>query len=301
MALNGLQCILFLNSETGSTIARVKPLNSDDSNLPYDVIYGRSGRLYSDGNPGQYGFDYLHVIDTTTHTWLAKSSFMICTGAELAITSDKKYLYANDTFSPNNIYVFDVQTDTLSKLYEGPHGYVTANRFTIIPNGSKVFTSSGQVWSGNMQTRLGTLFANPGIFIKYIANKNMVALTHGNAIEFVDGTNYKSIWTYFPGYSGDILEMEVAPDGTKLIADYPGGIIYILNLTNFPPTPLPSSTLGPGPTRTPGPSSTPGPSPTPVPSSFTGNRRTYTASSGSLIPVVFCVTRLNQSAPVVPI
>jgi Zn-dependent metalloprotease/streptogramin lyase len=291
VALHGLQCILFLNPETGTTIARVKPLNNDDSNLPYDVIYGRSGRLYSDASPD---FEYIHVFDTTTHTWIAKSSLIISTGAEMAMTSDHKYLYTNEKLSPNNILVFDVQTDTVTKLYEGPHGYVTANRFTIAPNGSKVFTSSGQVWSGNMQTRLGTLFVSPGTFIKFIPNKNMVALTRGNAIEFVDATNYRSIWIHYPGYAGDILELEVSPDGSKLIANYPSGTIYILDLADFPPTPLPTSTPGPGPSPTPRPI-TPGPSPTSVPSSFTGDRQTYTALGGSGLPGTFLC---DQSQPV---
>jgi DNA-binding beta-propeller fold protein YncE len=284
VALNELQSILFLNAETGAVIARVKPLNNDDSNLPYDVIYGRAGRLYSNAQPD---FEYIHVFDTTTHTWLAKSDHIISTGAEMAITSDHKYLYANQKLSPNNIYVLDVQTDTVMELHEGPHGYVTAPRFTIIPDGSKVFTSTGQVWSGDMQTRLGSLYTEPGVFIKFIPNKNMVALTHGSSIEFLDATNYHSIWLHYPGYGGNIVEMEVAPDGSQLVANYPDGTIYLLSLREFPPTPLPSATPGPGPSPTPRPSSTPGPSPTPMPPSFTGNRRTYTAAGGSILPGSF--------------
>jgi len=307
VALNGLEAVLFISPETGAEIARVTPkvnVNTSYPNLPYDVIYGRTGRLYSDGNPGSYGIDYLHVIDTSTHTWVAKSSYpnTLRSGAELSITSDKKYIYANEISIPNNIFVFDVQTDTVSKLYQGPYGSVSANKFTIAPDGSKVFTSSGQVWSGNMQTQLGTLQGGTGDLIKFVAGKDAVALAVGNAIKFISASDYQILSIYNTIYTGSALEMEVAPDGSKLIANYSGGNIFILDLTIFPPptpiptntptriptfTPLPSSTPGPGPSPTPRPSSTPGPSPTPVPSSSTGSRRTYTASGGGALPGTF--------------
>ena len=53
---------------------------------------------------------------------------------------------------------------------------MVASKFTILPDGSKVFTSDGQVWSGNLQTQLGTLQGSPGTLIKLIPGQNAVAL-----------------------------------------------------------------------------------------------------------------------------
>ena len=271
VALNGLEKILFINPATGTKIAEITPGLTNDihyTNLPYDVIYGRAGRLYSDGNPRSSADDYLHVIDTSTHTWVAKSSYpnTLKYGAELVITSDKKYVYANETYLPNNIFAFDVQSDTLTKLYQGPFGAVSANKFTIAPDGNKVFTSNGQVWSGNLQTQLGTLQGSPGDLIKFVPGKNAVALTVGNAIKFISADDHQLVSTYSAPYTGNALEMEIAPDGSKLIANYSGGIIFILDLTTLPintPTPIPTFT--PTATATYTPTATPTNTPTLTP------------------------------------
>ncbi len=141
-----------------------------------------------------------------------------------------------------------------------------------------------------MQTQLGTLPGGSGTLIKFIPNKNMIALSSGNAIRFFDATSYQPIWTQYAN-SGNILEMEVSPDGTMLIANYSDGSIFTLDLINLPP---PTSTPGPGPTSTPRPTSTPGPTPTPVPSSSTGSRKTYTASGSYTTPGTFLCDQ-NQS------
>ncbi|MBI5351844.1 MAG: M4 family metallopeptidase [Chloroflexi bacterium] len=241
IALNGLEKILFINPETGVYIAEVRP-NLDESsiyydNLPFDVIYGRADRLYSDGTGG--GFDYLHVIDTSTHTWIAKSSNMLRTGSELALRSDKNYAYANQTFSPNNIYTFNVQTDSIAQLYQGPHGPVSANRFTIIPDGSKIFTSSGQVWDSIMQSQLGTLAGAPGTLIKYIPNQNIIALSAagvgGDVIKFISPVDYHLIYTFNPSPAGVINEMEISPDGSKLAINI-NNQIKILNVDASQPS-----------------------------------------------------------------
>ncbi|HKY54410.1 MAG TPA: hypothetical protein VJM08_08900, partial [Anaerolineales bacterium] len=256
IALNGLEKILFINPETGARVAESTPQLSKDiyyTNLPYDVIYGREGRLYSNGNPGSGGIDYIHVFHTGTHNWLAKSTYSVRTGAKLAITADKRYLYANETFSPNNIHVFDIRTDSITKLYQGPHGPVYANRFTITPDGNKVFTSYGQVWSGNMQERLGSLEVGAletGSSIEYIPGQDAVVLVayegNGSMLSFVNSVNYRLLTTYRPNYDGSILEMEISPDGSKLIVNFSIGAILVLDISAIlpvPPTPPPTPAL----------------------------------------------------------
>jgi Zn-dependent metalloprotease/DNA-binding beta-propeller fold protein YncE len=305
VALGGLEAILFINPETGTEIARVTPklvFTTYYFNWPYDVIYGRDGRLYSDGNTGSNGAnDYIHIYDTTTHTWLSKANYLVRNGSELALTADKKYLYVADSyFSTNNFSVFDVQTDTPTRLYAG-----TANsqKFTIAPDGSKLFYSSGQVWSGNLQQQIGTL-PGSGTFVDFVPGQNALAQTVGNALKFVSASDYQLLSTYDTPYIGNALEMEVAPDGSKLIANYSGGIVGVFDLSIFPPptpiptstaTPVPSSTPGPGPSPTPRSSATPGPSQTSVPPSSTGNRRTYSAGGSGSLPGTFLCDQSQSS------
>jgi len=245
LALNGLEAILFLDPQTGAEIARVKPPTGSSPTLPYDVVYGRAGRLYSDGNPGSYGSDYLHAFDTLTHTWIGKSSVLLDVGSELSLTSDSRYIYASEGYSPGNILVFDVQADIPVQLYEGPFASVLAEKISIVPDGSKVFTSDGQVWSRDIQELIGALPGDSGDFIEYIPIKNAVALTVGNTIRFFSADDYQLISTYDPTAAGDIIELEVSPDGSKLVAGFSAGDMLILDLSTIlpepPPVPVPST------------------------------------------------------------
>ena len=62
IAQSGLSSILFLNPTNGSTVATITPNGTSGLNIPWDVIYGRAGRLYSSGNPNLGGLDYIHVM-----------------------------------------------------------------------------------------------------------------------------------------------------------------------------------------------------------------------------------------------
>jgi Zn-dependent metalloprotease len=231
VALHGLEKILFINPEDGTTIARVTTQLADNSsykNLPFDVIYGRPGRLYSNGNPGS-GSDYIHVIDTSTHTWIGKSLNTIDTDTEFVLNQNRTYLYANHT---DNLYIYDVQTDAVAELHRGPLGYAFAHHFTINPDGSKIFTSNGPVWDSTLQSKLGTLEGAPGLLIKYVPNKNILILrtgTNHEILKFISAVDYHLLRTYTPTPTGRIHEMEVTPDGSKLILNI-GNEIRILNL-----------------------------------------------------------------------
>ncbi len=96
IARSGTSSILFLNPDIGATIAAVIPNVGSGTNRPWDVIYGRMGRLYAAGNPGWPDPDYIHVIDTATHTEIAESSYAIHNTPRLAISADKNTLYANE-------------------------------------------------------------------------------------------------------------------------------------------------------------------------------------------------------------
>ncbi len=246
IALHGLEKILFIDPEDGTTIAEVTPQLDNHiyyDNLPFDLIYGRAGRLYSSGNPGSGGIDYIHVIDTSTHTWIDKSPYpnTIRTDTEFILNQNKTYLYANQTFSPNNLYIYDVRTDIVTELYKGPHGPVYAEKFTIVPDGSKIFTSNGQVWDSILQSQLGSLEGSPGKLIKYVPNHNMIVLSaaggSGDVLKFIRPTDYRLLATFTPSPAGTIHEMEVAPDGSKLIINI-NNEIRVINLNPSVPASL---------------------------------------------------------------
>jgi Zn-dependent metalloprotease len=235
VALHGLEKILFIDPANGATIAEVTPQLNDSiyyTNRPFDLIYGRTGRLYSSGSSG---IDYIHVIDTSTHTWVTKSPYpnTIRTNTEFILNQSKTYLYANQTLSPNNLYIYDVRSDVITKLYEGAHGRVSAEKFTIIPDGSKIFTSTGQVWDSILQSQLGTLEGAPGKLIKFIPDQNIIIVcagsVNGDILKFISPTDYRLIATYMPSPSGIINEMETAPDGSKLIINI-SNEIRVINL-----------------------------------------------------------------------
>jgi DNA-binding beta-propeller fold protein YncE len=73
VALMGQGEIAFVDLNTLAVIKRVVPEVTFGPNEPYDVIYGRPGRLYSVGNPGSSGLDNLHVFDTITKTEVGHS------------------------------------------------------------------------------------------------------------------------------------------------------------------------------------------------------------------------------------
>ena len=110
IAQYGASSVLFVNPDTGTTIASIIP-NTTFGNRPWDVIYGRAGRLYSSGNDDYY----IHVIDTATHVEVSRSPLNFSLSVpRLAISSDKNWLYASrSSGSPMKLFKYDISSDTL--------------------------------------------------------------------------------------------------------------------------------------------------------------------------------------------
>lgn len=148
VALNGLSQIVFIDINTFQTVAYVVPDVTTGPNRPFDVKYGRSGRLYASGSPGSLGLDSIHIIDTDNYVELGKSSFVIREVPYLSISADKNTLFVNEQFSPNKLYKFDVQTDSLANPQSTPHlSGLSANTYILAQDQNRFLTSSGQVWS----------------------------------------------------------------------------------------------------------------------------------------------------------
>ncbi|HET9914398.1 MAG TPA: hypothetical protein VFQ13_21060, partial [Anaerolineales bacterium] len=240
VAEGGASSLLFLNPETGEMMASIIP--NTTSNSPYDVVYGRSGRLYSSGSSDPY----IHVIDTSTHIEVARSvSVASLTQTRLAISSDNNWLYASrSSGSPMNLFRFDVSTDVIPTPTSAPHtGNFSASTYILDPTTNFVFTNTGQIWSADLKGRIGTIDASgQGA---YIPSRHAIAVASSttNSIVFASTENFYTLSTYsLQGPMGPVVSQA---DGNKLFVSTGTGIVPV-DLSNFPPgTPgtLPAGSL----------------------------------------------------------
>lgn len=152
----------------------------------YDVVYGRPGRLYAVGNAPTD--EELHVFDTNTMAVVGKSSQDVGLRSSLSITADKNTLYAGKSEGFRAIYRYDVTTDTPALT-----GQTTSEPFlrtiVVTPDGSKVFTSRGEVWSGDLSARIGQ-FSFSGDEIEYVPARERLYVSDGLGLATIDANTY---------------------------------------------------------------------------------------------------------------
>jgi hypothetical protein len=178
--------IAFLDLQTLSVAATVVPNNDTHADNPYDVVYGREGRLYSSGNPYPYGgFDYIHVFDSDTHAELGRSSGVVDHLPRLAISGDGNTLFVGQL---ERLSKFNITTDTPAGVF----GKSISQSWTIttLPDGSKVFSSRAHVWAGDdVLTDLGS-WLDWGNEIEHIPALDVVAVSSRQRIVFVSVDDY---------------------------------------------------------------------------------------------------------------
>jgi sugar lactone lactonase YvrE len=143
---------------------------------PYDVVYGRPGRLYWTGGPTSYGVRSggLYAFDTVGK--LESLPGPVGAAARLAITEDKNTLFvAEPDISPQQLKRFDVSTGIPRLTATAPHGPVRANSLVIRGDGSLVYASGGQVWTGDLSRLVGT-FPN-GYDLAYVPARDRLYVT----------------------------------------------------------------------------------------------------------------------------
>ncbi len=146
VALDGASSIAFIDSST-RTLSATAMVYTDTLNLPYDVIYGRSGRAYSTGNPYSSGVDSIHIIDTATHTEIAKSSSALRAHPRLAISSDGNSALCQRGFSARTRFTYLMSPQILSPPKYGRLGVLyreqTSSYSLIIAKSSPTMDKSG--------------------------------------------------------------------------------------------------------------------------------------------------------------
>jgi Zn-dependent metalloprotease/uncharacterized protein YcfL len=233
IAQNGASSILFLNPDTGGTIASVVP-NTGSLNKPWDVIYGRTGRLYSSGNPGASGMDYIHVINTVTHTEIARSALGMRDAPLFAISPDGNWLYVNSIGSPTHLYKFDVSTDVINSYTKTAHlANFTGRDYILDPVNDLIFTNTGQVWTTDLKAKIGETDVLGQL--TSIPNRDAVAIaTSSNTIIFASAEDFYSLSTYELPVPATIGELVARADGSTLYANTSNGIVAV-DLSAFPP------------------------------------------------------------------
>lgn len=225
----GASSILFLNPDTGATIATVIP-NTTYTKAPWDLIYGRTGRLYSSGASDYY----IHVIDTATHTEVSRSPLNTSLSVpRLAISSDKNWLYASrSSGSPKKLFKYDISTDTIPDPISSPHtSGLSIGTYILDPVNNLIFTDTGQVWPASLKGFVGSTGASGQL--TYIPSHNAVAFaSNSNNIIFVSTENFYTLSTYpLQGPMGPIVSQA---DGNRVFVSTSSGIISV-DLSNFPP------------------------------------------------------------------
>lgn len=228
----------------------VPNVDSGFVNKPYELIYGRAGRLYSVGNPGSSGIDYIHAIDTSTNpkTEISRSSYAIRMSPRLAISADKNALFVLHTNqSPYKLYRFDITTDIVTYQVEDPHGPIAGSTIATLNDPTKIFTSFGQVWSTtgygprNVLSQMGT-FSDRGNEIEYVKAHNLMAVTIDSRVSLINTDEYQVVARFtINGVAGVTRALS---DGSALFVSTTSGLQRV-SLMPFPsPLPIPcSSTL----------------------------------------------------------
>ncbi|HEX8916867.1 MAG TPA: hypothetical protein VF898_00040, partial [Chloroflexota bacterium] len=192
IAQNGASSILFLNPTTGATVGTVIPNVTTGPNRPWDLMYGRTGRMYSTGNGG---IDFIHVINTTTHTEISRSSTSIGSYPRLAISADNNTLYTSEAqLSPQNLDKFDVSTDTIpAPFYIFGAGFYE-NSFILDRVENLIFTDSGQVWTADAKSQIGSTGLSGQV--AYIPTHHAVAIATNTAVTFASAQNFYPLSRY---------------------------------------------------------------------------------------------------------
>ena len=221
VAATAANSVVFINTNTRTISATVMP-NMNGAIRPFDVKYGRAGRLYSSGAGN--GIDYLHVFDTTTHTEVGSSLYpnIISSAPYLSISADKNLVYANE--APQVVSLFDVSTNSPVILTSTDNTFQGKNSILLTDN-SKLFTSAGQVWLSNLFAKIGSFNASGNLV--EIPGQNLVAVissANPGQITFVKTGDFYTASTASIPLISSVGASTVSSAGDKLFVNTNAGI-----------------------------------------------------------------------------
>lgn len=222
VALSGAGNIALVDPAILAVTGRLYPRVEYGPNMPWDVRYIGPHRLVSVGNPGSSGFDYIHLFDTAGRAELGHSTDIIRGGPNLAVTADGTIFASESSFSPQQIYRFALDGNTPVEVAHGPHGPVLVPALAARRDGSAVYTAGGQVWSGNLQSQLGS-FSARGVNIEYVpATERLFVCQESAVVEVQAQGNYDVVATHPVSATARVARANAA--GTVLYVSTDAGL-----------------------------------------------------------------------------
>lgn len=168
VALQGEGEVALIDLDTLTITQRLVPYVKIGPNWPFDVEYGRPGRLYTVGNPGPGGIDYLHVFDTDSYLEIARSGEDIRYYPHLAITSDGNKLFIGESqVIPQHLYRFDISGDQPVLDAQASEILVTTTGSICVTPSGQVVTSGQQIWTGDLSNNTTIKLSDPYITTGY--------------------------------------------------------------------------------------------------------------------------------------
>jgi hypothetical protein len=239
VALGNAAQILLIDLRSRTVSGHLYPAGGSGVNVPYDVRYGSSGRLYSTGAPCSSGSDYVHAFDTTSGMQVGRSSAMVRCSPRLAMSADRMSLFVMESaVSPEILWRFDVSaaTPTVTSSTGSSNSSVAGYEIALRLDGTQVYTTggnvgNGQVWSTDLKTQLGTI-ADHGPNIAYSAAAGRVFIGNGHGVsEALDSAPYTVVHTWTQtgtnGNTGKTGPVAISPDGLTIYLSTDTGLVII--------------------------------------------------------------------------
>jgi len=179
VALQGASFMSIVVIDTTSATYRVVETLTPSSGIPAVVCFGRTDRLYSAGAPqfvnGVVVPDSIHVWSLSTGTEAGHSAPSSNGVFSLAITADGNSLYETDnSLLTPGLARYDITTDT-PVATGAPPADQQDTTVAVKPDGSRVYDSSGYVWSADLRTRIG-IVQGGGFDVSYAAGGDVVVM-----------------------------------------------------------------------------------------------------------------------------
>lgn len=168
VALNGVGDVALLSTDSGEErIIDLSVLLDHDST--YDVAEVEPGRILVSSSPGSGGFAYIVelIIGESVIGRRVAGERIIRARPFFAVAQDSSAVYVGEGFSPNSIYKLDATKSGLPIVLEDNHGEVSgAFHMSLNPDGSRLYTGSGQILDTSTLTVVGQLPAGVSLPIE---------------------------------------------------------------------------------------------------------------------------------------
>jgi 6-phosphogluconolactonase (cycloisomerase 2 family)/predicted Zn-dependent protease len=153
VALFGQGQVAVIDTTSFNVIETIDVLEAINSENVYDVIEGKSNRVYVSASGGSLGLARLGMIKRDASNEVIRIvSDEIFRGESVFLKDPKsELLYLNESaHSPTSLYKFDISTDNVRLITEDIHGSLSqVDGFDIHPSGKKIAISGGEILSAN--------------------------------------------------------------------------------------------------------------------------------------------------------